>query len=47
MMDLRNDSDEWPEGGIDRDWLHSDFREVGFLHTHPLYEKFVEIGNLQ
>jgi hypothetical protein len=27
-------------------WLHSDIRDIGYLYTWKVYEKFREIGEL-
>ena len=27
-------------------WLHSDMRDVAFLHVYKLYQQFINIGNL-
>jgi len=47
MMSFRASVHEWPIGGDGRDWLHSDVRDVGYLHNHAIYDKFVEIGLLK
>ncbi len=50
MMRYRTDEAEWPPDGIHpdhRDWLHSDVRDVGYLHTYKLFDKFVEISGLK
>ena len=45
MTQGRTDPNEWPPDGIHenhRDWLHSDIRDVGYLHTYKIYDFFVE-----
>jgi hypothetical protein len=46
--------EEWPyrpknhdeEEKLPRAWCHSDLRNVAYLHTYKLYEKFIELANL-
>jgi len=50
MMSFRTDENEWPLDGITngtRNWLHSDIRDVGYLHNFKLFDKFVEISELK
>jgi hypothetical protein len=48
---LRTDSNQWPsENRSDRiksgKWLHSDMRDIAFLHVYKLYQQFITTGNL-
>ena len=43
MMDMKT-SGQWPR--LDGDWKHSDIRNVAFLYTYEVFQKFVEIGEL-
>jgi hypothetical protein len=45
MMDEK--SDWWSAApGDDQRWLHGDIKDVSYTFTRKVYEKFVEIGNL-
>ncbi|MDR0534992.1 MAG: alpha/beta hydrolase [Puniceicoccales bacterium] len=44
---------DWPEERMDMDdktrynnWLHSDANDVAYFYTHRLFDKWVELGNL-
>jgi hypothetical protein len=48
---LRTDSNEWPTEGRTDDfrkdqWLHSDMKDVAFLHVYKLYQQFITTGEL-
>jgi len=48
---MRTDNNKWPtekrSGEIKSGkWLHSDMRDVAFLHVYQLYQKFITTGNL-
>ena len=48
---LRTDSNEWPKEGRTDDfrkdqWLHSDMKDVSFLHVYKLYQQFITTGEL-
>lgn len=54
-IDMNNDDPDdvprpngWPDGGDYGDrWLHSQLIYVAHFYAHKLYEKFVEIGELE
>ena len=48
---MRTDSSQWPTENRTGDiksgnWLHSDMRDVAFLHVYQLYQQFITTGNL-
>jgi hypothetical protein len=50
MMEMRN---SWPDGRtaptVDPDlrgWRHSDIKDMAYLYTHKVFEKFVNLGGL-
>jgi hypothetical protein len=48
---LRTDSNEWPKEGRTDDfrkdqWLHSDMKDVAFIHVYKLYQQFITTGEL-
>lgn len=44
-FDMMNMKNGWPRGNAD--WLHSDIRNVAYLYTYKVYDKFVELGGLK
>jgi len=45
---IRGEGEPWPaERDGDLRWRHSDLREVAYVYTHGLYDKIVEVGELQ
>jgi hypothetical protein len=36
----------WPGERPDDDWLHGDFKDIAYPYVYNLYDRFVEIGNL-
>ena len=38
----------WPTSRLPRtDWRHSDIREVAYVFVHPVFNQFVNLGNLK
>ena len=48
MNDIKNG---WPQERINTygadDWWHSDFKSVGYLYTHPLFDEMVNRGTMR
>lgn len=40
-------SDRFASGEHNNNWYHSDFRQVAYTFTYPLYNKMVTLGNLK
>ena len=49
MMDMKNPG-QWPperlNGSTGNKWLHSDFRAIALLYTHPMWKKMIDLGGL-
>lgn len=44
MMTLKNEHGEWPRG--EAAWLHSDFRDVALCYVHKMYDKMINLEQL-
>ena len=46
---LANEDSPWPTHSFQidpDDWLHGDFKDVAIQYVYPMYEKMIELGNL-
>jgi hypothetical protein len=51
MQSLKTDASKWPSEKHESNessgrWLHSDVREVAFCYLYKMYEKMINLGNL-
>ena len=50
-MSTNTFENNWPQGRLQQregnNWHHSDFHEVAYIFTWPLFDKFVTLGNLK
>jgi len=47
MAAFKTDVAQWPTKDDEERWLHSDIRDVAYLHTYKIFDKIVrDIANL-
>lgn len=46
---MKNEYAVWPTHSFQKnpeDWLHGDFKDVSFQYLYPMYQKMIDLGNL-
>ncbi len=43
----KNDKKDWPSLRIEKNWRHSDLKDVSYIYVYNLFDAFVSLGGLK